>query len=168
MTKGGFPALPAQPAWLLRLPAIRAELARLSTPVLDRAAIEVVFGVGRRRAIDLLHQFGGYLAGKTFLVERTSLLRQLAALEAGEGLARERARRQRVSEELGRARAAVQARAVAIPAPRPGAGLPPGVHLRPGELRIGFEGADDLLRQLLELAMVIQEDHSRFKALCEE
>jgi hypothetical protein len=158
--------MPAQPVWLLRLPAIRAELAGLSAPVLDRASIETVFGVGRRRAIELLHQFGGYLAGKTFLVDRASLLRQLEALEAGGDFRRERSRRRRLSDDLDRAKAALRARAVPIPAPRRAFELPLGVQLRPGELRIDFRGTEDLLRQLLELAMAIQNDHERFEALC--
>jgi len=35
MNHVGFLALTAQPAWLLALPAIRAELGRLSVPVVD-------------------------------------------------------------------------------------------------------------------------------------
>ena len=158
--------MPAQPAWLVQLPTIRAELARLSTPVLDRAAIEVVFGVGRRRAIELLHQFGGYLAGKTFLVDRASLLRQLEALEAGGEFRQERTRRRRLSEDLDRAKASLRAMAVPIPAPENIGDLPNGAQLRPGELRIAFRDSEDLLRQLLELAMAIQDDYQRFDEMC--
>jgi hypothetical protein len=162
---GGSPALPAQPVWLLRLPAIRAAVSALSAPVLDRGAIEEIFGVRRRRAIELLHRFGGYQAGKTFLVDRTSLLRQLEALEAGGEFRQERARRRRLSEDLERARAALRARAVPIPAPQ-AVGFPDSVQLRPGELRITFRGAGDLLRQLLELAVAIQDNHARFEEMC--
>ena len=60
--------MPAKPEWLLRLPEIRAELEHLEVSVVDRAMIERIFGLKRRRAIELLHQFGGYQAGRTFLV----------------------------------------------------------------------------------------------------
>ena len=163
---GGFPALPAQPAWLLRLPAIRATISALSAPVLDRAALEEIFGVRRRRAIELMHRFGGYQAGKTFLIDRASLLCQLEAIEHGGDFRQERTRRRRLSEDLDQAKAALRARAVAIPAPRDSPDLPPGVHLRSGELRIEFGDPEDLLRQLLELAMSIQSDIGRFKAIC--
>ena len=72
--------MPAKPEWLLRLPDIRAELEHLDVPVVDRAGIERIFGLKRRRAIELLHQFGGYQAGRTFLVERRGLLQALEAL----------------------------------------------------------------------------------------
>jgi hypothetical protein len=166
MEQGGFPALPAQPAWLLQLPAIRAAISALDLPVLDRAALEEVFGVRRRRAIELLHRFGGYQAGKTFLIERTSLLRQLEALEAGGDFRHEQSRRRRFVEDLECAKAALRAKAVPIAAPRAAPELP-GVHLRPGELRIEFRGTEDLLRQLLELAMTIQSDYGRFQAICD-
>lgn len=162
--------MPAQPAWLLRLPAIRSAVSALAAPVLDRAAMEEIFEVRRRRAIELLHRFGGYQAGKTFLIDRASLLRQLEAIEAGGDFRQERARRRRVSDELSRVQAALRAKAVSIPAPRttgasPG-GLPQGVRLEPGELRIQFQGTEELLGRLLELAMTIQNDYERFDQIC--
>jgi hypothetical protein len=39
---------------------------RIATPVLDRAALEKLFGLGRRQTIRLMSTFGGHLAGKTF------------------------------------------------------------------------------------------------------
>ena len=158
--------MPAQPAWLLRLPAIRAALSALAVPVLDRAMIEEVFVVRRRRAIELMHHFGGYQAGKTFLVDRASLLRQLEVLEAGGEFRQERARRRRLSEDLDRAKASLRAMAVPIPAPENIGDLPNGAQLRPGELRIAFRDSEDLLRQLLELAMAIQDDYQRFDEMC--
>lgn len=153
-----FPALAAQPDWLLQLPTIRATISALGVPVLDRAMIEEVFGVRRRRAIELLHRFGGYQVGKTFLVDRPSLLRQLEALEAGGEFRQERARRHRLSEDLERTEAALRARAAQAVID-----LPNGAQLRPGELRIAFRDTEDLLRQLPELALAIQDDYGRSK-----
>ena len=67
----------AKAEWLLRLPEIRAELEHLDVPVVDRAGIEHIFGLKRRRAIELMHQFGGYQAGHTFLVDRARLLEEI-------------------------------------------------------------------------------------------
>lgn len=150
--------LPAQPAWLLRLPEIREAVARLSAPVLDRAAVEELFGIRRRRAIELMHRFGGYQAGRTFLVDRLALLRQLDALLDGDDFRVERARRRRLAEDL-------QSRAIPIPRPRSGPDLPGGVRLRPGELRIEFRGTEELLQRLFELALAIRNDYDRFDAI---
>jgi hypothetical protein len=46
--------MPAKPEWLLRLPEIRAELEHLEVPVVDRSGVERIFGLKRRRAIELL------------------------------------------------------------------------------------------------------------------
>lgn len=142
----------------------------MESPVIDRACVEALFGVRRRRAIELMHRFGGYQAGKTFFLDRTSLLRQLEAIGAGAPFRQERTRRRRLAEELERARRALPGKAVRIAAPaevfdRHLEDLP-GVRLGRGELRIEHAGAEDLLRRLLELAMAIQNDFERFEEIC--
>ena len=47
-------------------------------------------------------------------------------------------------------------------------GIPPTVSIQSGELRIQFSGADDLFRQLFELAQAMKNDYERFKALAGE
>ena len=46
--------------------------------------------------------------------------------------------------------------------------LPAGIHLQPGELRIEFFGAEDLLRHLFELAQAMVNDYARFQAAVED
>src|SRR5450756_776199 len=87
--------MPAKPEWLLRLPEIRTELEHLDVPIVDRCGIERIFGLKRRRAIELLHQFGGYQAGRTFLLDRARLLEALQSLESGEDYTAEKRRRER-------------------------------------------------------------------------
>src|ERR1022692_435326 len=89
--------MPAKPEWLLRLPEIRAELEH-HVPVVDRSGIERIFGLKRRRAIELLHQFGGYQAGRTFLLDRARLLEALHSLESGEDYTAEKRRRERLGD----------------------------------------------------------------------
>jgi hypothetical protein len=42
--------------------------------------------------------------------------------------------------------------------------LPAGIYLKPGELRIEFFGAEDLLRHLFELSQAMVNDYERFRA----
>jgi hypothetical protein len=76
--------MPAKPSWILQLPRIQDELEALHLPVADRACFERIFGVRRRRAIQLMHQFGGYQSGRTFFVERVKLLRSLRRIAGGD------------------------------------------------------------------------------------
>src|ERR1039458_5547529 len=92
--------MPAKPEWLLRLPEIRAELEHLDVPIVDRASIERIFGLKRRRAIELLHQFGGYQAGRTFLLDRVRLLEALQSLESRKDYSTEKRRRERLQDAV--------------------------------------------------------------------
>src|SRR5437879_10090368 len=60
--------MPAKAEWLLRLPEILAALRVLDIPVVDRAAMQRLFGFRRRRAIQFMHELDGYQAGHSFLV----------------------------------------------------------------------------------------------------
>ena len=161
--------MPAKPEWLLRLPEIRAELEHLEVSVVDRAMIERIFGLKRRRAIELLHQFGGYQAGRTFLVERRGLLQALEALESEDGYV-ERRRRERLRDVVEASREHLLATRVRIPV-RPAKSRPsldrlaPGVHLAPGMLPIEFLQPIDLLEKLHGLAQAITHDFDKFEGL---
>src|ERR1022692_4842446 len=127
----------AKPEWLLRLPDIRAELEHLDVPVVDRAGIERIFGLKRRRAIELLHQFGGYQAGRTFLLDRARLLEALKSLESREDYTAEKRRRGRLRHGVEASREHLILTRVPIPvlaaAVRPSLDrLAPGVRLSPG------------------------------------
>jgi len=50
--------MPAKPAWLLKIPQIITMLDSFNVPVVDRAIIERLFGLRRRRAIELMHHLG--------------------------------------------------------------------------------------------------------------
>jgi hypothetical protein len=162
--------MPAKPEWLLRLPEIRAELEHLDVPVVDRCGIERIFGLKRRRAIELLHQFGGYQTGRTFLVERRSLLHALEALQSQDGYIVERRRRECLRDVVEASREHLLAARVRIPV-RPAKSRPsldrlaPGVHLAPGMLSIEFLQPIDLLEKLYGLAQAITHDFVKFEGL---
>jgi len=162
--------MPTKKTWLLRLPEIRKELTAMQVPVVDRAVFERLFGVRRRRAIQLLHYFGGYQSGRTFLVDRLSLIEQLAPLEASADFAVEQRRRQRLVESLenlrrSRAGAAVVIRVEA--GTQNGPGLPAGVQIEPGLLRVAFDDVRDLLTKLYGLSKAAAADFESFRAAAE-
>jgi hypothetical protein len=162
--------VPAKCEWLLRLPEIRAELEHLEVSVVDRSVIERIFGLKRRRAIELLHEFGGYQAGRTFLVERRGLLQALEALQSQDGYVAERRRRERLRDVVEASRAHLLATQVRIPV-RPAALRPSldrlarGIHLAPGMLSIEFLQPIDLLEKLYGLAQAITHDFDKFEGL---
>src|SRR5579872_3079872 len=162
--------MPAQPTWFLHVPSILEQLRALSTPLLDRTAVEKLFGVRRRRAHALMGRFGGFQTGRTFLVDRLELIAALEALQRGDDFDREQRRKQRLSAELETLHRQLPGRRVSIdvaPEVRDHviADLPSGIHLRPGELRVEFSGTEDLLRKLYELSQGILNDWGRFEAL---
>ncbi len=164
--------MPPQATWLLRVPRILEQLRTLPIPVLDRASLETLFGVKRWQAIQLAHRFGGYQVGKTFLVDRLALIRQLEEIAAGQPFEVETVRRERVVTQVEKARRYRQAAAVKIPlrpqAPYRIEGLAAGIELRPGRLTVEFAGAEELLSKLYELAQTVAHDFERFRAAVEE
>ncbi len=159
--------MPAQPQWLTRLPQIITELESVDVPVIDRALIERTFGVRRRRAAQLMRAFGGYQAGRTYLVERTRLTPQLREMVASGAFAFELRRRERLTEALEAARRYRKAAAITIPTPVPPATpglLPAGVQLSPGRLTIEFSQPVDLLQKLFQLAQTITINYEGFEA----
>src|SRR5450755_757407 len=148
--------MPAKAAWLLKIPDIISMLEAFDVPVVDRATIERLFGLGRRQAIELLHRFGGYQTGRTFLVDRHLLLRNLQRIAEGEEFERESRRKERLDASIDRFRRQQTAARVSIPVAgdvynRKLADLCTGVAIEPGHLHIAFCGAEDLLAKLFEL-----------------
>jgi hypothetical protein len=161
--------MPAKPEWLLRLPEIRAELELIEVPIVDRSMIERIFGLKRRRAIELMHKFGGYQTGRAFLLDRVRLLEELRSLESGDDFAGEKRRRARLRDMVESSREHLIAARVRIPvraaAGRPGLDrLAPGVLLLPGILSIEFERPVELLEKLYGLAQAITHDFERFES----
>jgi hypothetical protein len=162
--------LPAKPEWLLRLPDIRAELEHLDVPVVDRSGIERIFGLRRRRAIELMHEFGGYQAGRSFLLDRARLLGALQSLESGKDYTAEKRRRERLQDVVEASREHMISARVRIPV-RGGAArarldrLAPGVLLMPGMLSIEFRHPVELLEKLYGLAQAISHDFEKFEEL---
>jgi hypothetical protein len=157
--------------WLLRLPEIREELAGMEVPVVDRAVFERLFGIRRRRAIQLMHFFGGYQSGRTFLLDRLQLMGQLEPIEAGAEFAREATRKQRLTEALEKIRRDRAGAKVVLPVEAGGVerfgDLPEGIQLEPGSLHVEFEKAEELLGKLFELSKAAANDFEAFRNAAE-
>jgi len=162
----------AKAAWLLHIPEIIAQLEVFDVPVIDRAIVERVFGLRRRQAIELLHRFGGYQAGRTFLVERRLLIEQLQRLAAGEEFQEESRRKERLDHVVDQLRRDQTAARVKIPVEpdvfrRKLADVSPEVALEAGHLDITFSSTEDLLMKLFELSQAARNDFDRFREVAE-
>ena len=158
--------MPAKPAWLLRIPHIIGQLQALDTPIVDRHTCERLFGVRRRRAIELMKQFGGYRSGNTVLLDRIALISKLAGIEQTAEYSYESTRKQKLSDKLDqlhRCKAATQIRLpVSVRAQHNMlTDLPPGITLTPGKLVVEFTGPEELFAQLYELAQAATNDFDR-------
>jgi hypothetical protein len=164
--------MPAKPRWLLNIPAILASLSALESPVIDRAMCEKLFGLRRRRANDLMRQFGGYQAGNTILLDKVRLVQTLLQIEADPETDFERHRKERLSEQLNklhRHRAATQVR-IEVPADvhhRRLKELPSGVQLEARRLTIDFASAEQLLTSLYEFSQAVSNDYELFCSIIE-
>ena len=140
----------------------------LAVPIVDRAGIEHIFGLKRRRAIELMHEFGGYQTGRTFLLDRARLLEALKSLESREDYTAEKRRRERLRDVVEASREHLILTRVQIPvraaAVRPSLDrLAPGVLLLPGILSIEFRHPIELLEKLYGLAQALTHDFEKFE-----
>jgi hypothetical protein len=164
--------MPAKPPWLLMIPAILEHLEAFDAPVVDRAGMERLFGLRRRRAIELMHGFGGYQAGRTFLIDRRQLIERLRSLAEGEDFLAESRRKERLAEKIDQLQRQHSGARVRI-AVRPDAlnckmaQLGPGVELEAGHLHVRFTGAEDLLSKLFELSQAAANDFDRFREIAD-
>ena len=158
----------AKPSWWSRIPEICAALAEIDVAVVDRSAVERLFGLRRRQAINVLIRFGAYQLGRTFLIERQKLIEQLEALRASDDCQCEVARRERMSAEIERIQRTRRGESVRIPVTEDVFStsmrtLSPEVQLRPGKLEVEFAGAEDLLRKLFCLSQCVANDYTNFE-----
>lgn len=167
--------MPHQPSWLDRVREIIATLDEpelASVPFLTRASIESLFGLKRRAAIELMKKIGRFQVGKEFVIRKGELVRWLKRASLGDQVWYEEVRRQRVEDLVDQIWWEREAKKPRVVVPEKTfelklEGMPSTVLLKPGEMKIEFNGAEDLFRQLFEIAQVIQNDYERFRRLVE-
>jgi hypothetical protein len=163
--------LPDKPFWYYRLDEVIGQLENLPDPFVDRATLEFVLGIGRRRAQQILRPLVRRTVGRNGLAAKEDVIAYLRQLAAGDAASFEKQRRERlhaILDELHR-RAREQPR-VLVEAPTAVVNqelesLPPGVHLSPGCIRIdGFRTSDEAKQKLLALILGMGNDPDGFDA----
>lgn len=161
--------MPAKPVWYRKLPYILEALRRHPHPYVDRATLEFILGVGRRRAQQILAPCVTDRVGTNGLADRDALLTRLERIAAGDDAFYEIERRHKVASfigELRRQRLEKPQLLVEAPVQVVHQGfetLPPGVRLEPGRITIEFGAPQEALEKLLALAMAISNDFDRFE-----
>ncbi|MEP7309360.1 MAG: hypothetical protein ABJA98_27975 [Acidobacteriota bacterium] len=158
--------MPIAPNWYPRIPDAVAQLETLDRDLLTRTDLEVLLGVSRPRASQLLHRFHARPVGSQLVLDRLGLIRSLRAIRRGRPAKAAAARRTNVATTLRQARL----EAVRVPVAREVlqtqvAGLPAGIALGPGHIEVRFESVSEALQKLFTLAQAIINDYDRFAAM---
>lgn len=167
------PFMPDKPLWLDRIPDALQALAKSPRPWVERATLETLLGVRRRRAQQILAQLATEKRGRAVLVEKTALIAHLRRLTAGEDAFYEQQRRQRLAKQLAEDRRRWLTAPPVLVEPPPAlvqavrrkdfAGLPAGVDLAPGQITVTFTTADEALEKLLALALAVGQNREGFE-----
>jgi hypothetical protein len=162
--------MPDKPTWYCRLDVAIAELEALPHPWIDRAAVEQLLLIGRRRAQQMLAACGSHRIGSSYAADRDRLIAYLKQLAAGDAADYEQRRRRHLATEINRLRQAwLERPRVLVEAPaqivnQTFAGLA-GVRVEPGRITVEFDNPQTGLERLLGLAMAIGNNREEFEKL---
>jgi hypothetical protein len=160
--------VPAKPAWFSKLDYILQQLRSSSRPFVDRATVEFLLGVGRRRAQQIMAPCITDHVGANGLADREALISHLRRLAQSDDGHYERQRRRKVAEALGQLqRDRLQRPQLLVEAPAEVLAqefhhLPEGVRVDPGRITVTFDRPQEALEKLLALAMAISNDFDLF------
>jgi hypothetical protein len=161
--------MPDKPTWCGHLEEIADRLRNLPDAWVDRAVLEAVLGVGRRRAQQILAPCVARQIGVNGVADREVVIAHLRRLAGGENAMYEQRRRERLAarmEALYRERRdSVLVAAPAAIVNQELADLPPGVAIAPGYISVRFASSTEALQKLLALAMAIRNDEMLFERL---
>ena len=160
--------MPAKPRWYSQINEVIRELQGLPRPFVDRATVEFLLGVGRRRAQQILAPCVTDRVGTNGLADRDALIAHLRRLAEGDDGYYERQRRRKVAavlaalqkERLERPQLLVEAPVQVLA--QQFANLPAGVAVERGRITVEFVEPQQALEKLLALAMAIGNDFDRF------
>ncbi len=152
--------MPAKPVWYSKINEVARELQASPRPFVDRATVEFLLGVGRRRAQQIMVPCITDRIGANGLADRDKLIVHLRRLaDSGDGYY-ERRRRCKVAEILSQPRLLVAAPAEVVN--REIKNLPEGIRLDRGRITVEFDDPRQALEKLLALAMAIGNDFDGF------
>ena len=161
--------MPSKPTWFSRLDEIIRELRGVPRPFLDRVAVELLLGVGPRRAQQIMASCVPERVGTSGMVDRDAFIERLQRLAKHEETLHELGRRRKVAATLERLREERLTRPqLLVEAPvrvlsQELENLPAGVNLEAGRITVDFENPQQALEKLLALAMAISNDFDRFE-----
>jgi len=161
--------VPQKPGWLNKIPDVIRELEALPRPWVDRATVELLLGVGRRRAQQIMAPCITDRVGANGLADRDALIARLRRLAEGEDGYYERERRRKfaaVLTQLAKQRREQPQLLVEAPVQiirQEFENLPAGVQLEPGRITILFDQPQQALEKLLALAMAISNNLAHFE-----
>jgi hypothetical protein len=164
--------MPDKPTWCGHLDEITEQLSALPDRWVDRATLELILRIGRRRAQQILAPCITRQIGANGLADRRVLLDHLRRLAARKTTVYyERQRRRRLGEHIEALRKSwLEQPRVLVAAPvsvvnSDLAGLPAGVSIAPGQIIVQFATPTEALEKLLALAMAIGNDQHGFEQL---
>lgn len=163
--------MPAKPGWISRINEICSELEALPRPFVDRATVEILLQVGRRRAQQILAPCVSQRIGSNGLADRDAVIRRLRDIAEGEDERYEIERRRKVAglieglrrERIERPQVLVEARVKVMA--QQFRNLPPGVTIAPGRIIVEFSQPQQALEKLLSLAMAVGNDYAAFERM---
>ena len=160
--------MPSKSSWYSKLDQIIHELQLLPRPFVDRATLEFLLGVGRRRAQQIMARCITEQVGTSGLADRDALIAHLRRVAEGDDSYYERRRRRKVAEILAQLQKdRLERPQLLVEAPlkvltQEFVDLPAGVDLEPGRISLTFDQPQQALEKLLALAMAISNDFERF------
>jgi hypothetical protein len=163
--------MPAKPAWYRKLPHILQELRRHPLPYVDRATVEFLLGVSRRRAQQIMSPCVSWRVGASGVADRDALIARLERIAEGDEGFYEIERRRKVArliEDLRQERITQPQLLVEAPTAvvnQEFEDLPAGVTLQHGRITVEFSEPHEGLEKLLALAMAISNDFDRFERI---
>ena len=161
--------MPAKPSWYNKIDGVIRDLEALPRPFVDRATVEFLLGVGRRRAQQIMASCVTDRLGSNGLADRDVFIAHLRRLAEGDDGHYEHQRRRRFAaalaqwhkERLERPQLLVEA-PVQVLTQELG-NLPEGVRLEPGCITVTFDHPQQALEKLLALAMAVSNDFEGFE-----
>jgi hypothetical protein len=161
--------MPAKPAWLSKISEVICQLEALPRSFVDRATVEFLLGVGRRRAQQIMAPCITDRVGANGLADRRALIAYLRRLSEDEEGYYERQRRRKVAailvqlqkERMERPQLLMEAPIEVLAQELEN--LPDGVRLEPGRITVTFDQPQQALEKLLALAMAVSNDFDRFE-----
>jgi hypothetical protein len=161
--------MPSKPTWYRKLTQILEALRKHPHPYVDRATLEFLLGVSRRRAQQIMAPCVVNRVGTNGLADRDDLIVRLERIAEGDEGFYEIERRRKVAEVIeGLRKERIEQPRLLVEAPiavvnQEFDSLPAGVRLEPGRITVEFTKPQQGLEKLLALAMAISNDFERFE-----